>query len=65
MTPIKATIKDRRLEVDVPADWPDGIDDRKAHAADKVPTLMSPQAPCSSPQYPVLRTEYSRDLTTV
>jgi hypothetical protein len=26
MTTIKATIKDRRLELDVPADWPDGIE---------------------------------------
>jgi hypothetical protein len=26
MTTIKATIKGRRLELDVPADWPDGIE---------------------------------------
>jgi len=26
MTTIKATIKGRRLEVDVPADWPDGTE---------------------------------------
>src|ERR1051325_5085422 len=26
MTTIKATVKDRRLELDVPADWPDGIE---------------------------------------
>ena len=26
MTTIKATIKDRRLELDVPSDWPDGIE---------------------------------------
>ena len=26
MTTIKATIKDRRLELDVPLDWPDGTE---------------------------------------
>jgi hypothetical protein len=26
MTMIKATVKGRRLEVDVPTDWPDGIE---------------------------------------
>jgi hypothetical protein len=26
MTPIKTTIKDRRLELDAPADWPDGTE---------------------------------------
>jgi hypothetical protein len=26
MTTIKATVKARRLELDVPADWPDGIE---------------------------------------
>ena len=26
MTTIKATIKDRRLEIDVPPDWPDGAE---------------------------------------
>ena len=26
MTTIKATVKDRRLELQVPADWPDGIE---------------------------------------
>jgi hypothetical protein len=26
MTSIKATVKDRRLELDVPADWPDGTE---------------------------------------
>ena len=26
MTTIKATVRGRRLEIDVPADWPDGIE---------------------------------------
>jgi hypothetical protein len=26
MTTVKATVKGRRLELDVPADWPDGIE---------------------------------------
>jgi hypothetical protein len=45
VTTIQATIKGRRLELDVPADWPDGLQvDIHPRAAGEVdPDMMSPE----------------------
>lgn len=46
MTTIKTTVKDRRLEVDAPADWPDGTE-VEIHPLSKIKNgdadLMSPE----------------------
>lgn len=38
MTTMKATIKDRRLELDAPADWPDGTEVEIYAVVQKIPT---------------------------
>jgi hypothetical protein len=46
MTTVKATIKDRRLELDVPEDWPDGIEVEihpLSEGSNSDPDILSPE----------------------